>query len=402
MESRKNREILMIPGPTEVDPAVLSVMALPVTVHYGPEWVKIYNETCTMLGQLMGSKEQAILHTGPGSFAMEMAVANVVEKDLPVLCCINGFFGQRFLTMLEAYGARPVEVNAPLGQAIDPDAVDRELRRNPEAKAVFLVHSETSTGVLNPLKEIAAVAQSHDALMVADTISSLGTSEVDVDRWGVDLCASASQKGLGAPPGLCMLTVSRKAWDYVEHRSSKPYGWAVSLLTWKHFQEKWGAWHPHPTTESTPLVLALRESVRSILSEGLRQVYQRHRRAATAMREGALCLDLKTFVKNDEEASKAVSAIAVPPGVDAERVRIFMKDRFHILVGGGIEELKGKILRVGHMANTANEEFITLALTALGAALRDQGKRSDIQAALRRVDEIFTIDRSARSSGVLG
>jgi len=389
MEAREHRKILMIPGPTEVDATVLSAMALPIRPHYGSEWVKIYNETCNMVGQVMGSKEPVILHTGPGSFGMEMAVCNVVERGVPVLCCVNGFFGERFLIMLEAYGARTIKVDAPLGQAIDPDAVDRELQRNSEAKAVFLVHSETSTGVLNPLREVAAVAQRHGALMVADTISSLGTSEVDVASWGIDICVSASQKGLAAPPGLCMVSVSRRAWDYVERRSSKPHAWLLSLLTWKHFQERWGAWHPHPATESTPLVFALRESLQRILGEGLPHVYERHRHAAAAMREGAMCLNLNPFVENEEQASKSVSAISVPRGVDAGRVKSFMEDRFHVCVGEGLEELKGKILRIGHMANTAREEFITLTLGALGAALTAQGKGGDIQAALHRVSEIF-------------
>ncbi len=395
MASREHRKTLMIPGPTEVDAAALSVMALPIRAHYGPEWVKIYNETCDMVSKVMGSKERVILHTGPGTFAMEMAVANVVEEGMPVLCCVNGFFGERFLSVLRSYGARPVKVVAPLGRAIDPDAVHRELQRNPEAKAVFLVHSETSTGVLNPLREVAAVAQRHNVLTVADAISSLGTSEIDVASWGVDICVSASQKGLGAPPGLCVLAVSPRAWDYVHQRPSKPHGWLMSLLTWKRFRERWSTWHPHPTTESTPLVLALRESVRGILSEGLPHVYDRHRRAAAAIREGALRLNLNPFVKNEEEASKAVSAIAVPPGIDAGRVRSFMGDRFNLLVGEGLEELKGKILRIGHMATTANEEFVVLALTAIATALRDQGKGGDVQAALHRVGEIFTRPRSS-------
>ncbi len=360
---------LMIPGPVDVEDDVLEAMAHQVLPHYGREWLKIYEEAIQGLRQVFGTAGDLFLMAGPGTAGLDAALGSLTLTGDTVLVAHNGFFGRRLGTVAQCYGLDLRLVEAPLGQPLDPQAIRRCLAGEPAIQAVVVVHLETSTGVLNPLQEIAAVAGEFGVPIIADAVSSLGGVPLQVDEWGIDVCVSVANKCLACPPGLAPLSVSERAWAQIERKEGRTHGWYLDLAVWKQYARDWGDWHPYPTTLPTNNILALVTSLRRILGQGLEAHYQRHIRAAARVREALTGWGFRSFAA-EAHTSPLLTAMYGPPGVDVEDLRRYLLVERQVMISGGLEELRGKILRVGHIGKAASDEYVQRLLDGIEAYLR--------------------------------
>ncbi len=357
---------LMIAGPVGISDEVREALAGPLVAHYGPEWVAIHQETVELLQQVFQTQNDLHLLVGSGSAGVDAALGSLLSAGEKILVAINGFFGQRMATIARAYGLDVVPVASPSDQPIDPDAVRACLAADGDIQLVGIVHHETSTGVLNPLQEIANVAREFGLPILVDAIASMGGISVPVDGWGLDVVVAVGNKCLGAPPGLALISVSPRAWGMMESRPNRGHGWFFNLETWREYAELWAGWHPFPTTMPTPNILALRTALKDILKHGLESHYQRHVRAAARVRDGLIGLGFELYLKL-AYACPLITAVKARPEFTVSELHQFLLDEHNIMIAGGIAELRGKIFRVGHMGLATSDEYVE----ALLAGVRD-------------------------------
>lgn len=368
----KERARLMVPGPVDVEEDVLAAVAQPVLPHYGEEWLAIYHETLDGLKQVFGTQNDLVPLVGPGSAGVDAAIGSLMQTGEKVLVLQNGFFGERLAAIAQSYGLEVRTVAAPLGESVDPEAVRRALAAEPDIRTLAVVHVETSTAVLNPLQEIATIAREFEVLLVVDAVSSMGGIPVPVDEWGIDLCVTVSNKCLASLAGLAPISVSPRAWEVMEGKGGRTPGWYLNLRTWREFALSWSSWHPYPTTLPTGVFLALQASLRRILAEGLEATYARHRQAAQRVRQGLARLGLALFVP-EEQMSPLITAVSAPAGLDLEGLRRYLLQEWQVMVAGGLAELRGKVLRVGHMGRAASADYGERFLEGVEAFLRVKG-----------------------------
>lgn len=363
---------LRIPGPIDLQPEVLAFMSAPLIAHYGHDWVELYNETLALLQQVWRAEEASLfLIPGPGTVGMEAAIASLAGDTHRFLVLTNGFFGDRWVTVARAYSSRVLVLEGEWGHALDVDAIEQVLKREKDIDVVVMVHGETSTGVLNPVKELGAICERYGAVLVCDMIATLGGTEIAFDDWRIGIGVSATQKGLECPPGLAPVAVSPRAWELIER--SKGPGWYVNLRTWHHFAREWADWHPHPVTMPTGLTQALRYSLQTILDEGLSQRWLRHSEIAALVRNALRNLGFELFVSDDREAMSTVTAAKGHPQLPAAALMRMLKEKHQILIGGGLEKLAGQIFRIGHMGPTATRDAMVPTLLAIEDVLRSSG-----------------------------
>jgi alanine-glyoxylate transaminase/serine-glyoxylate transaminase/serine-pyruvate transaminase len=284
---------------------------------------------------------------------------------------VNGFFGQRLATIARYRGIETVTVTAPWGQPISPDDVRAALAKHSSIAGLIVVHHETSTGVLNPVSDLGALAQEFDVPFIVDAVSSLGGEDLAMDDWGIDICVTASQKCLEAPPGLAPVAVSRHAWAVMDRKGHFPAGWYLNLRVWRQYVEDWGDWHPFPVTMATNNVLALRAALDRLEAEGLDRRIARYRDAAPFLRAGLRDLGSQLFV-NGEVASSTITAVRRRPGMDVAQLITFLQEKHGIRIAGGLGETRGEIFRVGHMGKAASREYVSLLLEALADYLGEK------------------------------
>jgi len=368
------RPKLMIPGPVDVDDDILEAMAEPVRPHYGDEWLQIYREITTYLKQIFGTQGDLFMMAGPGSAALDAALGSLMRSGDRMLVAQNGFFGERLATMASGYGLDARPVVAPLGHPVEPDAIRRALSADPEVQAIAVVHLETSTAVLNPVEGIVAAARDFGVPVIVDAVSSLGGVPLLVDEWGVDVCVSVANKCLACPAGVAPVSVSQGAWDQIARKGGRDHGWYLNLETWKDYADRWGFWHPTPTTMPTNVIYALLVRLRRIMEQGLEAYYQRHVQAAQSVRAGLRRLGFEMFTP-DAYASPLLTAVRGLPGMDVERLRRYLVEEWQIMVSGGLEKLRGRIFRVGHIGKAASQEYVDQFLAGVEAYLRLQGHK---------------------------
>jgi alanine-glyoxylate transaminase/serine-glyoxylate transaminase/serine-pyruvate transaminase len=362
----------MIPGPVDVEDDVLAARAEPTLPHYGEAWLEIYLETIDHLKTVFDTQNDLFLMAGPGSAALDAALGSLAQTGEKVLVAHNGFFGQRLGTIARAYGLELCDVQASLGQPLEPEAIRRELAAHPDIHAVVAVHLETSTGVLNPVQEIAAVAREFDVPLILDAVSSLGGVSLPVDDWGIDICVTVANKCLGCPPGLAPISVSQRAWEQMERKGQRAHGWYLDLQVWKDYALRWASWHPYPTTLPTNNIIALRTSLRCIMERGLEAHYARFVRAAEAVRSGLGEMGFELYT-DPAHTSPLISAMYGSPGMDIAAYRHYLLSEHQTMISGGLEELRGKIFRVGHIGRAASDEYVARFLEGTRAYLQLSG-----------------------------
>ncbi len=363
---------LMIPGPVDVEDEVLAALAEPTLPHYGPGWLEIYNQAVEGLRVFFGTQDDLFLIPGAGSAGLDAALGSMLRTGEKVLVPSNGFFGKRMGVLARGYGLDVRSLEVPLGRPLDPEAIRRSLSAEPDIQALALVHLETSTGVLNPLAEIAAVARDLGVPVIADAVSTLGGVPVRVDEWGLDVCVTVINKCLACPPGIAPVSVSSRAWRQIEQEPDRGHGWYLNLHTWKEYSLDWASWHPYPTTLPTNNIVALVASLRRILVQGLEAHFAGYIQAAQKVRDGLKRLGFQMFA-DEGYCSPLLTAVRGLPGMDIEGLRRFLETECRILIGGGLEELHGRVFRVGHIGKAASPDYCDQFLEGVEAYLRRSG-----------------------------
>lgn len=357
--------MLMIPGPTPVPEQVLLAMAKHPIGHRSGDFSKIMAEVTENLKWLHQTQNDVLSLTASGTGAMEAAIINFLSPGDRVLVGSNGKFGERWVEVAKAYGLNAEVIAAEWGQAIDPEQFREPLERDADKtiKAVIVTHSETSTGVMNDLETINRHVKAHgEALIIVDTVTSLGAYNVPVDAWGLDVVASGSQKGYMVPPGLGFVAVSPKAWQAYTTATLPRYYFDLGKY------RKDAAKNTTPFTPPVNMFFALQASLRMMQSEGLEHIFARHQRLTQATRAAVKALGMPLLAP-DGAASAAITAV-MPDRVDAEQIRTVMKKRFDIVLAGGQDHLKGKIFRIGHLGFVSDRDILT-AIGALEATLQE-------------------------------
>jgi alanine-glyoxylate transaminase/serine-glyoxylate transaminase/serine-pyruvate transaminase len=360
-----SERLLLGPGPSPVSARVLRALAGPVVSHLDPEMVQALDDLRRQLDWIFGAASGSFSFavSGTGTSGMETAVANVTRSGTRVLVIVTGYFGDRLAQMFERYGAAVTRLDLEWGRACDPADLERALAGS-STEIVGCVHAETSTGVLNPVEQIAAVAARHGAMLVVDAVTSLGAVPVRTQAWGVDVCYSCSQKGLGAPPGLAPVTFSSRA---LERRvPSRSFYFDVGLL-----EDYWVRRRYHHTM-SAPLTFALREALTAVEEEGLDARYARHERNHLALVAGLESLGL-SLLPPPGERLWTLNAVRVPEGVDEAAVRRRLLEEFQIEIGAGLGPLAGRIWRVGLMGAGSTLSNVMLFVSAFERCLRGAG-----------------------------
>ncbi len=356
------KRYLFTPGPTPVPPQVLAAMAEPVVHHRSPDFKPVYDRCLTRLREVCRTGSDVLLFTASGTGAFESAVVNLVTPGDPHLVVSAGSFGERWAAMTAIYGADVDHLRYAWGETPDADDVRSRLAAR-EAKAVWIVQSETSTGVVADVQAIAAVAKEAGALVVVDAVSSLGAVPCETDAWGLDVVVSGSQKALMTPPGLGLAAVSDAA---IERGGTLPRFY----LDWKRTrdaQRKLDA----PFTPAVSLIAGLDVALGMLLAEGLEQAFERHVRLGRAARAGVKAMGFELF-SPDEDRSAVVTAVRAPEGIDAGEILSAVRERFGMTLAGGQGDLKGKIFRIGHIG-WFDVFDITTALAAIELVAAELG-----------------------------
>jgi len=371
---------LMAPGPTPVPPNVLLAMAQPMIHHRTPEYDALFSEVRAGLKRLFQTSQDVVPFTSSGTGAMEVAVVNTLSPGDTVLLLRAGKFGERWEEICKAYGVTVVPLAAPFGQTVPADEFAKALKAHPEAKAVLMQHSESSTAVLHDVKGIAAVTRPTGAILIVDAVSSLGIADFRMDEWGVDLVVAGSQKGLMLPPGLSFCALSEKAWGHVKTSRLPKYYFDLTA------ERRAVANNEAHFTPAVSIVLGLREVLKMLAAEGLQQVFKRHERLARATRSGVEGLGLELFAKANP--SPALTAVVAPKGIDSEKVLATYSTSHNITIAGGQGEMKGKVFRLGHMGYVGDFDVVT-ALAALEQVLHELGYPVDFGAGVRAAQKVF-------------
>ena len=388
--SLKENKCLLLPGPVFIPHRVLQAMSRQMVNRRGADFQNLLVEVIENLKGVFQTKGDVLLFPGSGTGGLEIAVANALSPGDHVLCLTAGVFSERFATIAERMGMRVRKLGFPLHEGIDPGRVAEVLQADKEKniKAVLVTHNETATGVVNDIETIGKIAQEHGALLFVDAVSSLGGIDLRTDEWHLDIVAGVAHKGLFSAPGLAMVSVSKKAWRAIDRSTTPRY--FFDLRRAKEFYEK----KLTPYTYPTSTLYALREALRMGKEEGLENVLARHEVITKALRAGIRAIGLELFV-SDERASKTVTAVKVPPGVDSVAMRKTMSEKYHVYIAGGLGELDKSTFRIGHLGYIGRGEILN-GISALELALREQGYEVPCGKGVAAAQEVF-----ARSAGLI-
>jgi alanine-glyoxylate transaminase/serine-glyoxylate transaminase/serine-pyruvate transaminase len=355
--------LLLIPGPVPIHPRVLEEFARPAMPHYGDAWVHAYHEMQSLLHYLWASPTARMIPVaGPGHTGFEALAYTFLRPGDRVVVASNGFFGERTREVLLTHRVKAEIVASEWGEGLDVAGLRAALRQ--PAKAVAVVHNETSTGVANPLAEIIEAAHAVDAFVLVDAVSSLGGLPLPFEKLGIDAAFGASQKCLAGPAGIAPVAVGRPLWESA--RSEDVNGWYLNLYTWARYEKEWGEWHPTPTTISSNLFYAFLRSLQLVKEEGLEARIARHEKMAARLRAGLRDLGF-SLVGPSDLLSNTVACARPPPGVDPNAIVKRLRIEHNIYVSGGLGPLRGKTIRIGTMGTQADSRPMDRLLGALKA-----------------------------------
>lgn len=363
--------VLMGPGPSDVPPRVLQALSAPCIGHLDPYFLSTMDQTQSLLRYLFQTENTLTIPvSGTGSAGMEACFVNLLEPGDEAVVCVNGVFGTRMSDIVNRLGGQLIRVEAEWGRAVDPEDV-REAVKGRSPKIIAVVHAETSTGVRQPLDDLAGIARESGALFLVDMVTSLGGMEVSLDKVGIDAAYSGTQKCISCPPGLSPVSFSAKAVKTLENRRGPVVSWYLDLSMVKSY---WGAERKYHHTAPVNMIYALREALRIIAEEGLGNRFQRHSLNHRALVAGVEAMGLSMLVPV-EERLPMLNAICIPEGVDDLKVRRALLNGFGIEIGGGLGVLAGKIWRVGLMGHSSSRRNVVLFLSALEGVLKDLGTK---------------------------
>jgi len=361
------RDLLMIPGPTNVAPTVLGAMARPTLSHVSGSFANILKETLSDLRRIFKTNGLILPLAGSGTLGCEVALANVIEPGDKVLAVCGGYFGDRLADVAATLGANVERFEVPWGSVAEPSEVETKLSST-DYKALLVVHVDTSTGAANPVEKLGTVAKEKNALFILDAVCSLGGMDVQVDAWGIDVCFTGSQKALGVPPGLAVISFSPNAVKARDQRKASIGTYYGDLKRWAPVMEdptKYFATHP------VNMMYALHQSCKMILSEGLDARFARHAKLAAAFRAALRSVGLRLLCE-ETACANTLTVVYYPDGVRDAEFRKTMAEKYGVVVAGGLGPLSQKAFRVGHMGNV-NRNDILATIGAVEGSLAEQG-----------------------------
>jgi serine---pyruvate transaminase len=377
-----SKDHLLTPGPTPVPPEVLLAMAKPMVHHRAPVYETILQEVRDGLKYLFQTRNEVLIFASSGTGAMEGAVTNILSPGDRALVVEGGKFGERWAQICRAYGVKTQVLSVEWGRAADPRVVGRALDQDPGIKAVFIQATETSTGVLHPVREIAALVSSRpETILVVDGISHVGAVELPMDEWNLDVVVGASQKALMLPPGLSFAALSEKAWQWVE-KSTLPKFYFDFLKERKNLVKNQNAYTP-----AISLIVGLGQSLKMIRQEGLENIFARTSRLARAVREAVEALGLHLY--SPGAFSDAVTAVLAPPGVDAQKIVKILREKHKFTIAGGQDHAKGKIFRISHMGFVDSSDTLAV-IAALETTLPGLGYAMEPGKGVKAAVEVLT------------
>ncbi|HWV25022.1 MAG TPA: alanine--glyoxylate aminotransferase family protein [Thermomicrobiales bacterium] len=373
-------------GPVDVTNETLRAMQRPVVYHYDPVFIETFARTTELMQQVFGTRNDVILMQAEAILGLEAAAASVIEPGTKVLNLVSGVFGKGYEGWIRAYGGEPIELAVPYNAAIDPDDVRRILQAQPDISVLSMVHSETPSGTINPVKDICRIAKEHDVVTIVDTVSGLGSEMLSPEEWGMDIAVAGPQKCLGGVPGMSLIAVSDDAWAAMERRKHPLRGSFLSMLDWK---STWIEQRRFPYTPSVSDIYALESVLEQALREGMESMVARHQVSAKATREAVKALGLELWAENEEIATSCCTAVRVPDGISDADLRGMMRDRFGVMISGGYGDLAGKLFRLGHMGMSAHPTTVIAQLGILERSLADLGAKVDFGAGVAAALDVF-------------
>lgn len=362
------RRLLMGPGPSDVHPRVLAALAAPTVGHLDPYFLKVMDETQQMLRSVFRTTNPLTMAiSGTGSSGMEACVVNLIEPGDRMLVCVNGVFGGRMADVATRAGANVRILERPFGEVFAPDEIEQAVK-DFSPKVVGIVHAETSTGALQPLEEISRIIHKAGALLLADTVTSLGGLPLEVDRWDIDAVYSGTQKNLSCPPGLAPISFSSRAIEALDRRKTKVSSWYLDLNMIRNY---WGEQRAYHHTAPINMNYALREALCLVLEEGLEPRFARHQKNHQALKAGLRAMGIHYAVAEGIQLPN-LNAVLIPEGVNDVQLRGQLLKEFGIEIGGGLGPMKGKTWRIGLMGESCQPRNVLLFLAALENCLTSQ------------------------------
>jgi aspartate aminotransferase-like enzyme len=382
---------LHTPGPTPIPPQVSAAMTQPMINHRGEGFSRLYRDVTAKLQTVFQTKEQVYVLAGSGSAGWETAMTNFVPAGAKVLNIVIGDFGERWVKANRALGYQVERLDYAIGTAARPEDVDAFLSKQEGAiQAVCLQHNETSTGVSNPVHEIAKVIQQHGALVLVDAISSLGALPLPMDEWGLDVVFTGSQKALMCPPGLMMIAASQKAWAQAEKANAPRF--FFDLRGHRDSFEKGQT----PQTPAISLLYGLQAALQMVLEEGIEQGLARHRLMGEMTRAGVQATGLELLCQDEGFASNTVTAVKIPQGVEASTFRKVAQKSFGVVLAGGQGKImKDMIFRIGHMGYVTPNDVL-VALSAVENSLALLGYPVQVGNAVAAAQRVWLLQASAK------
>jgi len=354
--------MLMGPGPSDVHPRVLAAMAHATIGHLDPQFLEVLNDIREMLQAVFQTRNELTLAvSGTGSAGMETCLVNLIEPGDKMLVCIGGVFGMRMTDVAGRVGAEVTTIEVPWGQVFTPEQVQTAIDKDGPFKVVGIVHAETSTGAAQPIEPISKPVNASGALLLVDTVTSLGGMEVDVDGWAIDACYSGTQKCLSCPPGLAPVTFSAAAEKVLANRGGKVSSWYLDMNMVRKY---WGGERLYHHTAPINMNYALHEALRIVLEEGLEARWRRHMTCHLALKAELEAMGI-SYLADPDHGLPMLNAVAAPQGTDEGAVRKRLLDEFGIEIGGGLGEFKGKAWRIGLMGESATERHVRTLVSAL-------------------------------------
>lgn len=371
---------LFTPGPTPVPETVMLKMAEPIIHHRNPEFGEVLTRVHQNLQYLFQTEQPVVVMTSSGTGGVEATFVSLFSPGDTIITCNGGKFGERWVKMPRAYGVNVIELKIEWGKAATVAQVVEALKAHPEAKAVYVVHSETSTGTATDVKTIAkAIRENSNALVCVDGITAVGAHELRFDEWGLDVCVTGSQKGLMIPPGLAFVALSKRAIEKMESSTLPKFYFDL-----KRALKSW-AGNDTPWTPAVSLVIGVDAALQMLKAEGIENIWKRHERMATAIRCGVTALGLKLF---SDSASFAVTPIWLPEGVEWKAFNKILKSKYGITIAGGQDDYAGKIFRVSHLGYYDEFDMVTM-MTALEMTLKECGYKFETGAGVQAVIQSF-------------
>ncbi len=381
----ERRQFLQIPGPTNIPDRLLKSLSKPLINHRGPEFEKLVADCINGLKETYRTDNDILMFPSSGSGVLESAIVNLLSPGDTIVAVSLGVFSERMAQIAENHGVNVIRIKKEWKEAVKPEEIKQILNEDKEKniKAVCLPHNETTTGITNNIENISQVMKEsgHPAVLIVDAVSSLACLPLETDLWGIDVVVSASQKGFMLPPGLGIVSLSEKAWQFVKRSTMPKWYWDYKAVKSKMLEFQF------PYTPATTLLYGLKESLDILSEEGIENVWARHELMAQAVRNAVKSMGLE-LLADEENASNTVTAIALPKEINYKELANLLREDYGVVIGGGLQNLKGKIFRIGHLGSL-NKLDVYAVMGAVEMALYQLGYEVKLGTAAKAVADTF-------------